>query len=94
MKILIGFGLPNKLINIIQLCNTKPSSRVKMKNEISPSFMINSGLKQGGAISMPVLFNMALESVIRNIPQTETLNLVEGNILLEYIGSILIIEKS
>lgn len=92
-KILKNFGLPTKLINMIKLCNTNTSSRVKVNNEISSSFTINSGLKQGDAMS-PVIFNMALESVIRKIPRTETLNLGEGNILLVYAGDIVVIGDS
>jgi len=76
-KILKNVGLQTKLINMIKLCNTNTSSRVKVNNEISSSFTIISGLKQGDAMS-PVLYNMALESVIRKIPRTETLNLDEG----------------
>jgi hypothetical protein len=52
-----------------------------VNNEVSSSFIINSGLKQGDAMS-PVLFHMALESVIRKIPRTEVLNLDEGYVLL------------
>jgi len=64
-----------------------------VNNEISSPFTINSGLKQGDAMS-PVLFNMALESVIRKIPRTETLNLDEGNILLAYVDDIVVIGNS
>ncbi|KAE9540045.1 hypothetical protein AGLY_005297 [Aphis glycines] len=92
-KILKNFGLPNKLINMIKLCNTNISSRVKVNNEISSPFTINSGLKQGDAMS-PALFNMALESVIRKIPRTETLNPDEGNILLAYADDIVVIGNS
>lgn len=52
--------------------------------------MINSGLKQVIVIS-PVFFNMALESVIKKIPQTETLKVDEGNILLVYPDDIVVI---
>lgn len=55
--------------------------------------MINNGLKQGDVMCL-VLFNIALESVIRKIPQTETLNLDEGNIFRAYADDIMIIGKS
>jgi len=54
-KILKHFSVPTKLINMIQLCKT-------MNNEISFSFIINSGLKQGDVMS-PVLFNMCVQGV-------------------------------
>jgi len=43
-----------------------------MNNEISSSFIINSGLKQEDVMS-PLLINVALESVIKKIPQAVTL---------------------
>lgn len=89
-KILKNFGISTKLINMIQLCNTKNSNRVKVNNEISHYFIINNGLKKGDTMS-PVFFNMTLESVIRKMSQTNTLHLDEGNILLEYA---VFIEKS
>lgn len=64
-----------------------------MNCEISSSFIINSGLKQGDAVS-PVLFNMALESIIRKVPRTETTQFNEENILLVYANNIEIIGKS
>ncbi|VVC43345.1 Reverse transcriptase domain [Cinara cedri] len=71
----------------------KTSNRVKVNNEIPSSFIINSGLKQSNAMS-PVLFNMALTSIIKKLLQTETLNHEEGNFLLVYANDIVIIGKS
>jgi len=42
----------------------------------------------------PVLFNMALQSIIRKILQTEMLNLIKGNIALTYAGDVVVIGKS
>jgi len=42
----------------------------------------------------PVLFNMALQSVIRKILQTEMSNLVKGNIVLTYAGDVMVLGKS
>lgn len=92
-KILKDFGLPTKLINMIKLCNTNTGSRMKLNEEISSSFLIINGLEQGDVMS-PVLFNMELESVIKKIPRTETLNLDEGNFLLAYADDIVVIENS
>jgi len=54
--------------------------------------MINSGLKQGDAMS-PVLFNITLESVTRKIPWTQILSLDERNVLLAYSDDIVVIGK-
>lgn len=56
-------------------------------------FIINNALKQGNAMST-VLFNIALETAIRKIPQTEILNLDEGNVFLAYENDIAVIGKS
>lgn len=64
-----------------------------MNNAVSSPFMINNGLKQGDVMS-PVLFNIALESVIRKILQTEMLNLDKGNNLLAYADDMMVIGKS
>lgn len=78
---------------MIKLCNSNTSSRVKVNSEISSPFIKNSGLKQRYAMS-PVLFNMALKSVIRKLLRTETLNLDDGNVLLAYADDMVVIENS
>lgn len=45
--------------------------------------MINNVFKQGD-VESPVLFNMALECVIRKIPRTDTLYFDEENLFLAY----------
>lgn len=41
----------------------------------------------------PILFNVALESAIKKIPRTDTLNLVEENLLLAYTDNIVVIRE-
>jgi sorting nexin-29 len=55
-----AFGIPMKIIKMVKLCNSKTYSRVKFGNELSMAFKIKSGLRQG----LPILFNVALESVV------------------------------
>lgn len=59
--------IPKKLITLIQMCNADTYSRIKFKNVSSHTFKIENGLCQGDAMS-PVLFNLAIESVIRKVP--------------------------
>jgi sorting nexin-29 len=61
-----AFGIPMKIIKMIKLCKSKTYSREKFGNELSMAFKIKSGLRQGDAMS-PILFNMALESVVREM---------------------------
>lgn len=60
---------------------------------LSHTFKIENGLRQGDAMS-PVLFTLALESVIRKVPRTEDLTLKDGNIILAYADDIIIIGKT
>jgi len=65
-----------------------------VNNNLSASFMINNGLQQIRGKVLSVVINLALESVIKEISRTETLNLNIGNILLGYADDIVIIRKS
>lgn len=76
------FEIPNKLINLIKECNTQTTFKVKF------IFEIKTGLKEGDALS-PVLFNLALEKVIRSIRQR--MECFSINTFLSYVDDIVII---
>ena len=57
-NILIVFGIPMKLVNLIKICLTEMSSRDWIGKNLSDMFPIRNGLKQGEAVS-PLLFNFA-----------------------------------
>jgi hypothetical protein len=61
---LIEFGIPLKLVRLIQMCLNETCSRVRVGKQLSDRFPIKNGLKQGDALSS-LLFNFALEYVIR-----------------------------
>ena len=67
-NILIQFGIPKKLVQLVRMCLSDPISRVRVGNNMSDSFEIRSGLKQGDALS-PLLFNFALEYAILKIKE-------------------------
>jgi len=92
-RTLAYLGISKKLIILIQMCNTDTYSRIKLKNISSHTFKIENGLRQGDAMS-PVLFNLALERVIRKVPRTKDLTLKDGNIILACADDIVIIEKT
>ena len=60
------FGVPMKLVRLIQMCLTETYSRVRVGKNLSDMFPIRNGLKQGDALS-PLLFNFALEYAIRRV---------------------------
>lgn len=57
-------GIPKKLINITKMCINGSRCRIRIGDTLSDVFEVNGGLKQGDAIS-PILFNIALEKVVR-----------------------------
>lgn len=63
-KAMISFGIPKKYVDMVKLSNSKTMCKVKYLKELSSEFEINSGLRQGDALS-PTLFNIGLEKVIR-----------------------------
>lgn len=54
------FGFPKKLVRLPKLCMEKTKYKVRVKNTLSTHFTVNTGLKQGDAIS-PILFNLGLK---------------------------------
>jgi hypothetical protein len=68
-NILIDFGIPVKLIRLINMYLNKTYSEVLIGKNFSYNFPIQNGLKQGDALS-PLLFNFALEYVIRKVQET------------------------
>jgi len=65
-SILIGFGIPKKMVQLVKMCLSDPISRVRIDNNMSDSFKIRNGLKQGDALT-PLVFNFALEYAIFKI---------------------------
>jgi len=64
LKILKDFQFPNKLINLIMISVIETKVKVKVGSLISNP--VKSGLRQGDA-SSPILFNLVLKRVIREI---------------------------
>ena len=65
------YGIPDKLIRLSKLCITQSKGKIKIDNDYSEIFRINSGVRQGDGLS-PTLFNIALEKTLDKI---EDLNL-------------------
>ena len=63
---LIEFGILTKLVRLIKMRLTETCNRVQVVKNMSDMFHIRNGLKQGDALS-PLLFNFALEYVIRRV---------------------------
>jgi hypothetical protein len=63
-NILIEFGIPMKLVRLVQICLNETYSRVWVGKHLSDTFTVKNGLKLGNALS-PLFFNFALEYAIR-----------------------------
>lgn len=48
---LADLGIPNKLIRMIKICNSNTLCKVRWQGELSPPFVVKSGLKHGDALS-------------------------------------------
>jgi len=65
-NILIGFGIPMKLVRLIKMCLNETYITVQVGKNLSNMFPIKNGLKQGDALT-PQLFNFALVYAIRRV---------------------------
>jgi len=65
-EILIELGIPRKLVRLIKMSLIETYSRFRVGKNVSDSFPIRNGLKQGDALT-PLIFNFALEYAIRRV---------------------------
>ena len=63
-KAMQEFGIPPKLVRLTPATMEGNTAKVKIQNELSGSFHIRNGLRQGDALAY-ILFNIALEKIIR-----------------------------
>jgi len=61
-----NFGIPRKLVRLVKICNQQTYCKVCFMGETSEAFECETGLRQGDALS-PILFNLALELIIRDM---------------------------
>ncbi|KAL4154026.1 hypothetical protein QTP88_001859 [Uroleucon formosanum] len=96
LNIMKEFHFPQKLVNLVSISVMETSIRVKIGNSITEPATVNSGLRQGDSLS-PILFNVALEKVIREmkIGPNKGIRLQNTSIgVLAYADDIVLMEES
>jgi hypothetical protein len=69
-SIFIEFGVPMKLLRLIKMCLNEMYSKVCVGKQLSDSFPIQNGIKQGDPL-LALLFNFALEYAIRKVCENQ-----------------------
>ncbi|KAL4082886.1 hypothetical protein QTP88_029540 [Uroleucon formosanum] len=82
-NIMYEFGFPRKLISLTKMCMNGTRYQVRVDCTLSEEFEGITGLKQGDALS-PILFNIALEKVIRSV-QSNKLGINIGKTTLDVL---------
>lgn len=88
------FGIPDKSVKLIQIiCNKQSCYRVRFSEELSSIFECMNGLRQGDTMST-VLFNLALEKVVRHITDLREIEIIGPYTLLVYTDDIISLRES
>ena len=87
--IITEFGIPVKLVRIIELYLNETYTRVWVGKQLSDMFPVKNDLKQGQALS-PLLFNSSLEYAIKRVQVNQ--NGLKLNVTYKFLlyGDILI----
>ena len=93
-KAVLEFGIPPKVVRLTQAMMDGTTARVKVQNELSESFQIRNGLRQGDALAY-ILFNIALEKMIRDTNINQRGNIFYKSVqILAYADDINIISRT
>jgi hypothetical protein len=69
-SILIEFGIPMRLVRLIEMSLNETYNKVRTCTYLSDNFPIQNCLKQGDALS-PLLFNFALHCAIKKVRENQ-----------------------
>lgn len=86
-------GITRKYIKLVEACYIESSCQVRFANKMSESFNVRSGLRQGDPLS-PVLFNIALEKVRREIGNGREMEIMGFDTVLAFADDVVIMGES
>jgi hypothetical protein len=66
----VVFGIPKKLLRLIEMCQNETCSIVHVGGHLSGIFVIKTCLQQGGALSL-LLFNFAVWYAIMTVQENK-----------------------
>ena len=93
-KAMLEPGIPPKLVRLTQATMEGTTAKVKIQNELSESFHIRNGLRQGDALAC-ILFNVTLEKITREANINQRGNIFCKSVqILAYADDIGIISRS
>lgn len=84
------FGIPEKLVRLIKMCNNNTQNVVRIMREVLEPFKVKNGLIQGDALS-PALFNLALEEIIKSVPRGQRMEVNEGYTCLAHADDLVLL---
>jgi len=88
------FNIPNKLISLTRMTMENKQSQVRIQSDLSDLITTKKCLRQGDSL-VCLLFNLALEKVVRNAGKQKSVTIFYKSVeLLAYADDIYIIARS
>ncbi len=92
-KILTELGIPMKYVRLIQECYKDTNCQVRFGGQLSESFNVENGLRQGDPLA-PTLFNLALEKVRRELGRMRAMEMMGTDTLLAFADDVVIVGET
>ncbi|XP_050525457.1 uncharacterized protein LOC126896583 [Daktulosphaira vitifoliae] len=86
-KAIIHFGIPQKYVNLVKMCNDKTLLKVHFLQRLSPAFEVISGWRKGDGLS-PTLLNLGLAKVKRESYEGRKIEVIGKEAVLAYADDI------